>query len=117
MILSARTTTAPTGTSSALNAFSANRRASRIKVVSFSMLITHETKHAFAISVRSTSTLARVPSSLTVPRTHTSMKKLFSLIVISSLALMATVQADEQETVDHCTNVIRDFRHMPEKAI
>lgn len=45
------------------------------------------------------------------------MKKLFSLIVISSLALMATVQADEQETVDHCANVIRDFRDMPEKAI
>jgi lipid-binding SYLF domain-containing protein len=45
------------------------------------------------------------------------MKKLLSLIVVSSLAFMATVQADEQETVAHCANVIRDFRHMPEKAI
>jgi lipid-binding SYLF domain-containing protein len=45
------------------------------------------------------------------------MKKLLSLIIVSSLALMATVQADEQETVDHCATVIRDFRHMPEKAI
>src|SRR3982075_2542917 len=45
------------------------------------------------------------------------MKKLFSLILISSLAFMTTVQADEQETVDHCANIIRDFRSMPEKGI
>lgn len=45
------------------------------------------------------------------------MKKLFSLIIISSLALIATGYADEQETVDHCAGVIRDFRHMPEKNI
>src|SRR3981081_1987957 len=45
------------------------------------------------------------------------MKKLFSLILISSLAFMVTVQADEQETVDHCANIIRDFRSMPEKGI
>jgi len=30
---------------------------------------------------------------------------------------MATVRADEQETVDHCANIIRDFRSMPEKGI
>ena len=30
---------------------------------------------------------------------------------------MATVRADEQETVDHCANIIRDFRRMPEKGI
>src|ERR1700731_2727167 len=45
------------------------------------------------------------------------MKKLFSLILISSLAFMVTVQADEQETVDHCANIIRDFRSMPEEGI
>src|ERR1700730_11414935 len=45
------------------------------------------------------------------------MKKLFSLILISSLALIATGYADEQETVDHCAGIIRDFRHMPEKNI
>jgi lipid-binding SYLF domain-containing protein len=45
------------------------------------------------------------------------MKKLFSLILISSLALMATVQANEQETVDRSANIIRDFRRMPEKGI
>src|SRR5882762_2955873 len=72
---------------------------------------------SFAHSVRSTSTLARPPSRLRVPKTHTSMKRIFSLILISSLALMATVRADEQETVDHCANIIRDFRSMPEKGI
>jgi lipid-binding SYLF domain-containing protein len=45
------------------------------------------------------------------------MKKIFSLILISSLALMATVRADEQETVDRAANTIRDFRRMPEKGI
>jgi len=45
------------------------------------------------------------------------MKKLFSAIVICSLALAATGNATEQETVNACANIIRDFRHMPEKAI
>jgi lipid-binding SYLF domain-containing protein len=45
------------------------------------------------------------------------MKKLFSTILIVSLAFVATSRADEQETVDHCAGVVRDFRHMPEKAI
>lgn len=45
------------------------------------------------------------------------MKKLFSAIVISSLAFIATGYADEQETVDHCAKVMRDFRHMQEKRI
>jgi lipid-binding SYLF domain-containing protein len=45
------------------------------------------------------------------------MKKLFFAIVISSLALSASGYADEQETVDHCARVMRDFRHMQEKRI
>ena len=45
------------------------------------------------------------------------MKKLFAAIVISSLAFIATGYADDQETVDHCAGIIRDFRHMPEKSI
>jgi lipid-binding SYLF domain-containing protein len=45
------------------------------------------------------------------------MKKLFSLIIISSLALIASGYADEQETVDHCAGIIRDFRHMQEQRI
>lgn len=45
------------------------------------------------------------------------MKKLLSAIVISSLALVATGYANEQETVNHCAKIIRDFRHMPEKGI
>ena len=45
------------------------------------------------------------------------MKKLLSAIVISSLALVASGYATEQETVDSCANIIREFRNMPEKAI
>ena len=45
------------------------------------------------------------------------MKKFFSLIIISSLALIASGYADEQETVDHCAGIIRDFRHMQEQRI
>src|SRR6185503_13172624 len=45
------------------------------------------------------------------------MKKLFSLIAISFLAVGATAYATEQETVDSCTQIIREFRRMPEKAI
>jgi len=45
------------------------------------------------------------------------MKKIFSLLVISSLALAATGYANEQETVDHCAKVMRDFRQMQEKRI
>lgn len=45
------------------------------------------------------------------------MKKLFSFILIFSIAFIATSRADEQETVDHCAGVIRDFRRMPEKTI
>jgi lipid-binding SYLF domain-containing protein len=45
------------------------------------------------------------------------MKKIFSLIIISSLALIASGYADEQETVDHCAGIIRDFRHMQEQRI
>jgi hypothetical protein len=42
------------------------------------------------------------------------MKKLLSAIIISSLAFAATGYADEQETVDHCARVLRDFRQMLE---
>lgn len=45
------------------------------------------------------------------------MKKLFSLIAISFLALGATGYATEQETVDNSAQIIREFRQMQEKAI
>jgi lipid-binding SYLF domain-containing protein len=44
------------------------------------------------------------------------MKKLLCTLIISSLGLSA-VTAAEQETVDHCTRIIQDFRHMPESSI
>jgi hypothetical protein len=48
--------------------------------------------------------------------TNTPMKKLFSILTILSVALVAA-NADEQGTVDKCTSIVRDFRTMPEKAI
>jgi SH3 domain-containing YSC84-like protein 1 len=45
------------------------------------------------------------------------MKKLFAIIVISSLALAAATYADEQGTVDRAASTIRDFRHMQERRI
>jgi lipid-binding SYLF domain-containing protein len=44
------------------------------------------------------------------------MKKLLCTLIISSLGLSA-VTAAEQETVDHCTRIIQDFRRMPESSI
>jgi lipid-binding SYLF domain-containing protein len=44
------------------------------------------------------------------------MKKLFSILTILSVALVAA-NADEQGTVDKCTSIVRDFRAIPEKNI
>jgi lipid-binding SYLF domain-containing protein len=44
------------------------------------------------------------------------MKKLFSILTILSVALVAA-NADEQGTVDKCTSIVRDFRAIPEKSI
>ena len=44
------------------------------------------------------------------------MKKLFSILLISSLSLVAA-NATEQDTVDRSAVTIREFRHMPEKGI
>ena len=44
------------------------------------------------------------------------MKKLFSILLIFSLSLVA-VRATEQDTVDRSAVTIREFRHMPEKGI
>jgi lipid-binding SYLF domain-containing protein len=44
------------------------------------------------------------------------MKKSFSVIVVLFLSLMAA-SAAEQDTVNHCAVIIRDFRQMPEKGI
>src|SRR2546423_10862695 len=44
------------------------------------------------------------------------MKKLFFILIISSLSLIAA-NATEQDIVDRSANTIREFRHMPEKGI
>ena len=44
------------------------------------------------------------------------MKKLLCTLIISSLSLSVVI-ANEQETVDHCTRIIQDFRRMPETSI
>jgi len=44
------------------------------------------------------------------------MKKLFLVLTISSLSLIAA-NATEQDTVDRSAVTIREFRHMPEKGI
>src|SRR6266700_1970484 len=44
------------------------------------------------------------------------MKKLFAIIAILSLSFI-TAGATEQDTVDRCASIIRDFRQMPEKGI
>jgi len=44
------------------------------------------------------------------------MKKLFSVIAMSSLAV-AVADAIEQDTVNHCAAIINQFQQMPEKAI
>src|SRR5437588_7248070 len=44
------------------------------------------------------------------------MKKLFAIFAILSLPFI-TAGATEQDTVDRCASIIRDFRQMPERAI
>jgi lipid-binding SYLF domain-containing protein len=44
------------------------------------------------------------------------IKRLFSIAAISVLSLV-TVGATEQDTINHCASIIRDFRQMPEKGI
>jgi lipid-binding SYLF domain-containing protein len=44
------------------------------------------------------------------------MKKLLFILAISSLALLK-VDATEQDTVNRCAAIIRQFRQMPERAI
>ena len=44
------------------------------------------------------------------------MKKLFSVLTILSLSLIAA-NATEQDTVDRSVVTVREFRHMPEKGI
>src|SRR5437660_8461688 len=44
------------------------------------------------------------------------MKKLFSILLIFSLSLIAA-NATEQDTVNRSAGTIREFRHMPEKGI
>jgi lipid-binding SYLF domain-containing protein len=44
------------------------------------------------------------------------MKKLFLILTICSLSLIAA-NATEQDTVDRSTVTVREFRHMPEKGI
>src|SRR5438270_9448687 len=44
------------------------------------------------------------------------MKKLFSILLIFSLSLIAA-NATEQDTVNRSALTIREFRHMPEKGI
>jgi SH3 domain-containing YSC84-like protein 1 len=45
-----------------------------------------------------------------------SMKKSLFILAVSSLALV-NAGATEQDTVNHCAAIIRDFRQMPERAI
>ena len=44
------------------------------------------------------------------------MKKLFAILAVLSLSFI-TAGATEQDTVDRCASIIRDFRQMPERAI
>ena len=44
------------------------------------------------------------------------MKKLFAILAILSLSFIKA-GATEQDTVDRCASIIRDFRQMPEKRI
>ncbi len=44
------------------------------------------------------------------------MKKLLCTLILFSLSL-SVVTGTEQETVDHCTRIIQDFRQMPESSI
>jgi lipid-binding SYLF domain-containing protein len=44
------------------------------------------------------------------------MKRLFAILAILSLSFI-TAGATEQDTVDRCASIIRDFRQMPERAI
>jgi lipid-binding SYLF domain-containing protein len=44
------------------------------------------------------------------------MKKLFSILLIFSVSLIAA-NATEQDTVNRSADTIREFRHMPEKGI
>ncbi|MEP7015332.1 MAG: YSC84-related protein [Verrucomicrobiota bacterium] len=44
------------------------------------------------------------------------MKHLFVSLAILSLPL-SSVRASEQDTVDRCAIIVREFRHMPEKGI
>ena len=44
------------------------------------------------------------------------MKKIFAILAILSLSFI-TAGATEQDTVDRCASIIRDFRQMPERAI
>src|SRR5260370_39889857 len=44
------------------------------------------------------------------------MKKLFAILAILFLSFI-TAGATEQDTVDRCASIIRDFRQMPEKRI
>ena len=46
------------------------------------------------------------------------MKKTVAVAALTSLILSSlTALATEQETVDHCAKIIRDFREMPESSI
>jgi SH3 domain-containing YSC84-like protein 1 len=47
---------------------------------------------------------------------NASMKKIFLIPTILFLSFV-TAGASEQDTVNHCAAMIRDFRHMPERAI
>ncbi len=49
-------------------------------------------------------------------RTCTSMTKLFFVLTIFSLSLVAA-NATEQHTVDRSAGTIREFRHIPERGI
>ena len=44
-------------------------------------------------------------------------KKLAAIFVSLSVIVATTVYGTEQETVDHCARIIRDFRPMPESSI
>jgi len=44
------------------------------------------------------------------------MKKFFATLVVFSLAV-AAARATEQDIVDRSANIVREFRHMPEKRI
>src|SRR6266704_3939658 len=44
------------------------------------------------------------------------MKQLFAIVAILSLSFV-TAGATEQDTVNRCASIIRDFRQMPERGI